>query len=65
MKYTSLLVALFICTACQTEKKQNDVAVMFRGDATHSARYSNPAIRTLHETKWKTKLEGKLSCKWI
>ena len=58
MKYISLLVALFICAACQTDKKQNDVAVMFRGDATHSARYSNPAIHTLHGTKWKTKLEG-------
>lgn len=31
---------------------------MFRGDATHSANYSNPAIEILHGTKWKADLEG-------
>ena len=58
MKYIFLLAALIICISCQTDNKQNDVAVMFRGDPAHSARYTDPAIRTLHGTKWKTTLEG-------
>ena len=58
MKYLLIYLTLFICISCQIEKEQNDVAVMFRGDATHSAMYPNPAIHTLHGTKWKTTLEG-------
>lgn len=58
MKYFTILFVLIISLSCQTRKQQKDVAVMFRGNAAHSGKYSNPTIDTLHGTKWKTLLEG-------
>lgn len=57
MKYLSILLAILVCMSCQNEKKK-DVAAMYRGDATHAAKYTNPAIQILHGTKWKANVEG-------
>lgn len=57
MKYLSILLALIGCISCQIEKEK-DAASMFRGDASHTAKYANLPIKTLKGTKWKANLEG-------